>query len=118
MSNNFKLNLKTRVMARIYMEFVKSAIIRRIEYILPGAFLLVLLASVSIQSILNNMPKDSMSHTFNFWFVAVRDTEWVIQGAVALLAIWACFTIFRFAYKLLWKRVDLLKYFGLLKIKY
>ena len=41
-------------MVRIYMEFVKSAIIRHIEYILPGAFLLVLLASVSIQNIMNN----------------------------------------------------------------
>ena len=105
-------------MARIYMEFVKSAIICRIEYILPGAFLLALFASISIQNIVNNMPKDNMSHTFNFLFVAVRDTEWAIQGVVALLTVWACFTIFRFVYKLLWKRIDLLKYFGLLRIKY
>ncbi|MEK7117419.1 MAG: hypothetical protein AAB861_01455 [Patescibacteria group bacterium] len=118
MNNNFKINLKTRVMVRIYMEFVKSAIIRHIEYILPGAFLLVLLASVSIQNIMNNMPKDNMSHAFNFLFAAVRDTEWAVQGVVALLTVWACFTIFRFAYKLLWKRIDLLKYFGLLRIKY
>ena len=106
-------------MVRIYMEFVKSAIIRHIEYILPGAFLLVLLASVSIQNIMNNMPKDNVSNSFNFFFVAMRDTEWAVQGVVAALAIWVCFSGARFAYKKFpWKKIDPLKYFGLLRIKY
>lgn len=113
------LSLKNRVMIRIYLEFVRNSILKRIEYILPGAFLLALFASVSTQNIVNNMPKDNFSHTFNFFFVAVRDTEWAIQGVVVALTVWACFAVARLAYqKFPWKKLDFLKYFGLLRIRY
>lgn len=92
-------NLKNRVMARIYMEFVKNAILRRIEYILPGAFLLALFASVSAQSIFHNMPKDRVANTFNFLVIAVRNTEWAIQLVFGATLLCFFYVIARLTYK-------------------
>jgi len=105
-------------MAHIYIQYFKGILLRRTEYIILGAFLLALFASVSIQSVFNNIPKDNLEHASNFLFVAVRDTEWTIQGVLAAVILWACFVIFRFSYRFPWKKIDFLKYFGLLKIRY
>lgn len=110
--------LKFRVMSRVYMEYVKNILVRRLDYILPGLFMAILFASVSIQSVFNNMPKDDVGHTFHFLYVAFVDTEWIIQGALGLIALWACFIASKFTYKVAFKKNDLLKIFGPLKLKY
>ena len=92
-------NLKNRVMTRIYIEFVKKAVLKRIEYSLPGAFLLALFASVSAQNIFNNMPKDKASNTFNFLVVAIRNTEWAIQLVFSATFFCLLYVMARLAYK-------------------
>lgn len=113
-----KNNLKNRVMIRIYIEYFKNITLQYMEYILPGAFLLALFASVSVQNVLNNMPKDNINNTFNFFYIAVRDTEWAIQGVLALVAVWACFVASKFAYRIAFKKIDFIKHFGMLRIRY
>lgn len=102
-------NLKNRIMVRVYVEFVKKIMLRRVDFILPGIFFLWLYMSVSVQSVFNNTPKDHFSHAFNYLFTAVRDTELFVQGVLAVLALWSFFIISKLTYR----NIYLIKNFNL-----
>ncbi len=79
MNTNF-LNLKTRVMGQIYIEYLKNIFMERPDYFMLALFVVVSYLLISINDVLNNMPQNN---TFNFLLVAVRDTSWIIQALIA-----------------------------------
>jgi hypothetical protein len=90
MSNimNSILNLKRRVMARVYLEYVKSTFMEYPDYFMFGlfvltSFVLILVHEISVNDVLNNMPKDNFSSTLNFFWVAIWNTSWIIQALIA-----------------------------------
>lgn len=78
MSNNL-LNLKRRVMVRVYFEYTKGVLVNHPDYFMLGLFTVVSFFFVSIQDVLNNVPKDDIGSAFNFFVIAVRDTSRVLQ---------------------------------------
>lgn len=104
-------------MNRIYLEYAKNITLSNLGYIIPSMFLVVLFMSISIQNIFSNMPKDSVSGLFNFFIVAIKDTEWVIQLTVVVIALYGSAALLKFAYK----NVESIKSFlpgKLLRIRY
>ncbi len=81
-------NLKKRVMLHIYVHFAKDAFLGHKGYFILLVFVVSSFVFVSIGDVLRNLPKDNLSHTFNFLIVAVRDTEWFMQAVLASAAIW------------------------------
>src|SRR3989338_8143692 len=77
------IELKKRVMARIYVEYAKNILFRYAEYIFPLMIAFSLFMSISIGNIIENMPKDSAGSTLNFILSAVKNTEWTIQLMLA-----------------------------------
>lgn len=82
------LNLKRRVMARVYLEYIKSTFMEYPDYFMLGLFVLtsfalVLVHEISVNDVLNNMPKDNLSSTFDFLWVALWNTSWIIQALIA-----------------------------------
>lgn len=82
MITNF-LNLKKRVMARIYFEYTKSVLVNHPDYFMLVIFLIVSLTSVSIFDVFKNLPKDNLSSAFNFSIAAILGTSWIIQILIA-----------------------------------
>lgn len=101
-------------MARIYIQYFRNIMLQRMEYILSGAFLLSLFASVSVINIFNNMPKDNIEHAFSFLMIALKNTEWMVQAILVAIGLWLSIRAYRFAYK----NIDSLKNFNLLKLRY
>lgn len=110
--------LKGRVMRRIYLEYFKNIFINYADYILPLSFTGILFAFVSVPNVLINMPKDNIYNTLNFLLAAIRDTHTTVQLLLALMSIWSCVFLSRIALKISWKKLDLLRGFGLLRIRY
>ena len=106
--------LRQRVMRRIYILYGKNFAMQYGEFILPIAFFAGLFAFASVQNIFNNMPKDNLPHAFNFFIVAVRDTEWVLQILLLGVAVWALANVSRFALR----RLNSLKNINLLRLRY
>lgn len=77
------LNLKRRVMARIYIEYTKNLLVRHPDYFMLLVFLITFFALVSAHDVLNNIPRDNLSNALNFFMVAVRNTSWIIQILIA-----------------------------------
>jgi|GEM_PF-4219911 len=98
MNTNF-LNLKTRVMTRIYLRYIKNTFMERSDYFMFAIFVIVSYLLISIHDVLNNIPKNDMSSAFNFFLVAVRNTSWIIQVLIAGLFIRACTICAKLLYK-------------------
>ena len=77
------LNLKRRIMARIYIEYTKNVFMEYPDYFMLAVFIIISFMLVSISDVLNNIPKDSFPHAFNFFAYALRDTSWIIQALIA-----------------------------------
>lgn len=77
------LNLKRRVMARIYLLYLKSAFMKYPDYFMFGVFVIVSIVVVSYRDVLINMPKDNLPNTFNFFWAALWKTSWIIQALIA-----------------------------------
>gem|GEM_PF-4764799 len=88
--------MKSRIMRRIYIEYVKNLAWRRKETLLFFFFIGLSFMYVSVPSVLHNMPTDNPSHTFNFLESAVVKTEWFIQTIIAALFISTAISGFRF----------------------
>lgn len=69
-------------MARVYLEYTKNTLLEYPDYFMIALFLGTSLALVSVRSILTNVPKDNLVHTFNFFVIALRNTSWIIQTLV------------------------------------
>lgn len=82
MNINF-LNLKKRVMARIYLEYTKNAFREYFDYFMFALFVVTSFFLISIRDVFNNMPKDNFMSTFNFFWAALRGTSLVIQALIA-----------------------------------
>jgi len=76
-------NLKRRIMARIYFEYIKNIFLEYSDYFMFALFLVISFMLISIQDVLVNIPKDNFSNIFNFFIVALRNTSWVIQALIA-----------------------------------
>jgi hypothetical protein len=76
---NTNINLKRRIMARIYFEYGKNAFLDYPDYFMLALFVVTAFLLVSIHNVLANLPKDNISNVFNFLIVAVRNTSLVIQ---------------------------------------
>jgi hypothetical protein len=77
------LNLKRRIMARIYFEYTKNILVGHPDYFMLGIFIIASFMLVSFQDVLNNIPKNNLPSVFNFLVVAIRDTSWIIQALIA-----------------------------------
>ncbi|MFH0804501.1 MAG: hypothetical protein V1896_02785 [Candidatus Zambryskibacteria bacterium] len=77
------LNLKKRVMARIYIEYTRRFLWEHPDYLMFALFLAASFMLISIHDVLNNVPKDNLSGFFNFFVVAIRNTSLVIQILIA-----------------------------------
>jgi len=80
--NNF-LNLKQRVMIRVYVEYVKNIFIKYPDYFMLFVFMATSFMLVSTHDVLSNAPKDSLSNVFNFFIAALQNTSWIIQVLIA-----------------------------------
>lgn len=84
------LNLKRRVMARIYFEYSKRFLISHPDYFMFGIFLVVSLMTVSIFSVLintTNILRNDTFSIFGFFVSAIKNTSWIIQLLIAGFAI-------------------------------
>jgi hypothetical protein len=104
MSINDILDLKKRVMARIYMEYAKSTFMEYPDYFMFVLFvitslILVLVHEISVANVLNNMPKNNLMSTFNFFVVAVEKTSWAIQILLAGFLVRVIFVSSKLTYK-------------------
>lgn len=70
-------------MARIYFEYTKNAVLEHPDYFMFTLFLVTSFTLVSIHDVLNNIPKDSLPHVFNFLVTAIRKTSLAIQVLLA-----------------------------------
>ncbi len=82
------LDLKRRVMARIYMAYLKSIFMEYPDYFMVALFIitsliLVSVHEISISNVFNNLPKNNLISAFDFLVVAVRNTSWAIQALIA-----------------------------------
>lgn len=77
------LNLKRRVMARVYLEYTKNILVNNPDYFMLAIFIIVSLTSVSIFDVFRNLPKDNFSSAFNFFIAAILSTSWIIQILIA-----------------------------------
>ena len=109
-----KNNLKQRVMFKIYIEYVKNVFIQNIAYLPLLVFLFDLFVFVSIRDVLKNMPRDNFSQTFNFLFVAIRDTGWLLKILIGYFLVWGAIHLAKLAYKNMNKN----RFLGLLKVRY
>lgn len=66
-------------MARIYFEYTKNTFIQYPDYFMFALFIATSFMLVSTRDVLNNIPKDSFPHVFNFLVVALRNTSLAIQ---------------------------------------
>ncbi len=82
MNTNF-LNLKTRVMSRIYLEYAKNIFMDYSDYFMLALFFIISFLLISFHNVLNNIPKNNIYSTFNFFIVAIRDTSWIMQTLIA-----------------------------------
>jgi hypothetical protein len=76
------LNLKKRVMARIYVEYAKNILLGYPDYFMLLVFMVSTFMLVSIHDVLNNIPKNNLSGDFNFFVVALQNTSWIIQALI------------------------------------
>jgi hypothetical protein len=84
MNNN--PSLKRRIMAHIYFEYTKNAFLEYPDYFMFALFVATTFALVSISDVfvnITNVPRDHLSNFFNFAFIALRDTSWIIQALIA-----------------------------------
>jgi len=77
------LNLKRRIMARIYFEYTKNTLLEHSDYFMLALFIIVSFTMISIQNVFNNMPKDNPISTFHFLLSALRNTSWIMQALIA-----------------------------------
>lgn len=98
MNINF-LNLKKRVMARIYMEYTKNAFVEHPDYFMLALFIIVSFVMVSIGDVLTNIPKNNFPSIFTFFVSALKGTSWIIQALIAGFIIRVIVSGVRLAYK-------------------
>ena len=79
---NNVLNLKKRVMARIYVEYAKNILVGYPDYFMLLVFIITAFMLVSVHDVLNNVPKDNLSSAFNFFLYALQKTSWIIQALI------------------------------------
>ena len=96
--NNF-LNLKKRVMARIYMEYTKNAFVEHPDYFMLALFIIISFAMISIGDILTNVPKNDFPSAFTFFVSALKGTSWIIQALITGFIIRVVFSGVRLTYK-------------------
>lgn len=77
------LDLRKRVMARIYAEYLKSALVEYQDYFMFLLFMIFFFTMVSVHNVWENIPKDNVVNTFNFLVVALKNTSWIIQVLIA-----------------------------------
>jgi len=77
------LNLKRRVMARIYVEYAKNILLDYPDYFMLLVFIVTAFILVSIHDVVNNLPKNDLSSAFNFFVDALQKTSWIIQVMIA-----------------------------------
>lgn len=86
-------------MARVYLGYTKNVLLEHFDYFMLGIFIIVSVMFVSIQDVLNNIPKDSFLSAFNFFLVAIRNTSLIVQALVAGFFIRTIVASIRLAYK-------------------
>ena len=72
-------NLKRRVMLQIHLQFWRTKILERAPYVLPIILLFILLTSVSVNNIVQNLSYTNINSIWSFIFIALRDTELFTQ---------------------------------------
>jgi hypothetical protein len=77
------LDLKKRVMARIYIMYAKNIFMEYPDYFMLLLFVIVSFTLVSIHNVLANIPKDNPINIFNFLVIALKNTSWIIQVLIA-----------------------------------
>jgi hypothetical protein len=93
------LNLKKRVMARIYTEYAKNVLMEYPDYFMLLVFMITFFTLNSIGHILTNIPKDNLAGVFNFLVAALEKTDWVIQAFIAGFLIRVVFVASKLTYK-------------------
>lgn len=96
------LNLKNKVMARIYLEYTKNLLVEHPDYFMLAAFLIVSFVSVSIYDVFANTAgilKTDVFSVFNFLIAAVKDTNWIIQAFLVGLLVRMTFLATRLTYR-------------------
>jgi hypothetical protein len=86
-------------MARIYMEYTKGLLFEHPDYFMFAIFLVTSFMLISIRDVLNNFPKDSFPHAFNFFVAALQNTSLIIQILIAGFFIRVIVGSTMFAYK-------------------
>jgi len=97
MNNVF--DLKKRIMTRVYLEYTKNMVLGHFDYFMLGIFIIVSVMFISIQDVLNNIPRDSFSSVFSFFMVALRNTSVIIQILIAGFFVRAIIASAKLAYK-------------------
>ena len=74
-------------MRRVYLEYIKYYYV----YVLAAFYLAIFFVFVSVGDVYSNMPTDSVGHTFNFFAVAVRDTDILLQVSSIVAIGWGAY---------------------------
>jgi hypothetical protein len=80
MNNN--LSLKRKIMARIYFEYTKNILFEYPDYFMFALFVVTSFTLVSVRDVfinLTSVPRDHLSNFYNFLFIAIKETNWIIQ---------------------------------------
>ena len=73
-------------MSRIYFEYTKNTLLEYPDYFMSAFFVATAVMLVSIRDVFANLasvPEHNLSDIFNFLFVAMRDTSWILQALLA-----------------------------------
>ena len=108
------IELQTRVMRRIYIIYGKNFVMKNAEYALPLAFAFWLFSFVSIQNVVQNLPKDNLEGALNFILAAVENTEAVSQIILAAVFAWSIVSLSRFTYR----NTSFIKNINFLRLRY
>jgi hypothetical protein len=93
------LDLKKRVMSRIYIIYAKNIFMEYPDYFMLLLFMVVFFTLNSASHILANMPKDNLANVFNFSVVALEKTDWIIQALIVGFLIRVVFVASKLTYK-------------------
>lgn len=89
------LNLKNRVMARVYIEYTKEFLLTHFGYVVLMVLILDFIITVSIRDVIKNMPLTNFKSFVGFIIIAIRDTNIILKSIGATLVLRIIFLTYK-----------------------
>ncbi len=89
------MNLKNRVMARIYIEHSKALLWRNLSLLASLFIVTYLSVCISMPNVLHNMPKESLHSMLTFYLSAFKNTEMFIKVVIVSFLVSVTLSVYK-----------------------